>query len=77
MSKWVPSSVMEVKLLWLIDEGFLSPKNIVGWRAVAGEVFPDPWTGETVSSNDFHEHRFGIPVSNFLHGFLCEYGVEL
>ena len=30
-----------------------------------------------VSFTDFHEPRFGIPMSDFLRGFLLEHGVQM
>lgn len=42
MSEWVASMVMEVKLLRLVDEGFLPLKEVTEWRAVASEAFQDP-----------------------------------
>lgn len=74
---WVPSIVMEVKLLRLVDEGLLLPPEVTRWRAVASEAFLDPWPEETVSFTDFHEHGFRIPASDFLPRFLQEYGVQL
>jgi hypothetical protein len=65
--------VMEVKLLWLVDEGFHLSKEVARWRAAASEVFLDPWPRETVSFTDFHERGFEIPMLDFLH----EYSVQL
>jgi hypothetical protein len=69
MSEWVPLTVMEVRLLWLVDEGLLRSKEVAGWRAIAGEAILDPWPRETVSFTDFHGCRFGILASDFLLGF--------
>ena len=41
----------------------------------AGEAVPHPQPGEVVSFTDFHKCRFGIPVSDFLYGFLHEHRV--
>ena len=77
MIEWVPSTVMEVRLLWLIDNGLLSLKEVTGWRATAGEVLPNPQPWETVSFIDFHEREFRILTSDFLRGFLWEHGVQM
>ena len=42
MSEWVPSTVMEVKLLRLMEKGLLPPKEVAGWRATIGHVLPFP-----------------------------------
>ena len=69
MSEWVPSMVTEVRLLRLIDDGILPPKEVTGWWATTGDVLPSLWPGETVSFTDFHERGFGIPASDFCWGF--------
>jgi hypothetical protein len=61
---------MEVRLLWLVDEGLLPSKEVTGWRAIASEAILDPWPRETVSFTDFHRCGFGILVSDFILGFL-------
>lgn len=38
---------------------------------------PVPAASEVVSFTDFHECGFTIPTSDFFHGFLYEYGVQL
>jgi hypothetical protein len=67
MGEWVPSEVMEARLLRLVEKGLLPPKEVARWRAAAGDVFPF----------DFHERGFMIPASDFFRGFLHEYGVQL
>jgi hypothetical protein len=77
MSEWVPLTVTEVKLLRLMEEGFLLPKEVARWRAAADEAFSDSWPDGMVSFINFHERGFGISMLDFLHGFLHEYGVQL
>jgi len=77
MGEWVPSSVTKVKLQRLVAKGLLPPKEAARWRAPAGEVVPLPQHGEAVSFTDFHKHGFGVLASDFLRGFLWEYGVQL
>jgi hypothetical protein len=42
MSEWVPSTVTEVRLLRLVKDVLLPLKEVTGWRAATGEVFPNP-----------------------------------
>ena len=30
-----------------------------------------------MSFTNFHKYGFGVPVSDFLHGFICKHGVQL
>jgi hypothetical protein len=69
--------VTEVRLLRLVEDGLLPLKEVIGWRAAAGEVLSNPRPGEMVSFTDFHEHGFRIPASVFLWGFLREHGVQM
>jgi len=66
MSEWVPSTVMEVKLLRLMEKGLLPPKVVAGWRAAAGDAFLLPRLDEAVTFIDFHEQGFMILASDFL-----------
>jgi hypothetical protein len=34
--------VTEVRLLWLVKDGLLLLKEVTRWRAVIGEVVPNP-----------------------------------
>jgi hypothetical protein len=69
--------VTEVRLLLLVSEGLLLLKGVAKWRATTGEVLPNLRPGEIVSSTNFHEHGFGMPVSDFLWGFLQAHGIQL
>jgi hypothetical protein len=57
---------MEVRLLWLVEDGLLPPKGVTRWRAATSEVLPNLQFEEVVSFTNFHEHGFGIPASDFL-----------
>ena len=66
MSEWVPSTVMEVKLLRLMEKGRLPPKVVAGWRAATGDAFLLPRLDEAVTFIDFHEQGLMILASDFL-----------
>jgi hypothetical protein len=44
---------------------------------VAGEEFPTEGTGETIIFLSHIERGFGVPVGDFLRGFLHFYRIEL
>ena len=77
MSEWVPSMVMEVRLLWLVEDGLLPPKQVTRWRTATGEVLPNPRPREMVSFTDFHERGFRILALDFLRGILQEHGIQM
>ena len=77
MVEWVPSEVTEAKLQRLVEKGLLLPKKVTRWRPAAGDVLSFPEPREVVSFTDFHERGFTISASDFFHGFLREYGVQL
>ena len=58
-------------------KGFLSPKEVVHWRAPTREEFLQPRPDEVVSFLTFHERGSGYPAHWFLHGLLNEWGLEL
>ena len=66
MSELVPSTVTEVRLLWLVEDGLLPPKGVTGWRATVGEVLPNLRPREVVPFTDFLKCDFGILVLDFL-----------
>jgi hypothetical protein len=68
---------MEARLLRLVEKGLLPLMEVAEWWAATRDVFSFPQPGEVVSFTDFHEPGFAIPASNFFHGFLHEYGVQL
>jgi hypothetical protein len=59
-----------VRLLKLVDDGLLLPKEVAGWRVAGGKVLPNPRPREMVSFTDFLERGFRILASDFLWGFL-------
>ena len=58
-------------------EGSPSTKGGHQVRAPIGEVVPRPQPREAVSFTHFHKHRLMVLASDFLCGFLHEYGVQL
>lgn len=60
-----------------MEKGFLPPKEVAGWRVTASDVLLFPQPGEAVSFIDFHECGFVVLASDFFHGILREYGVQL
>ena len=60
-----------------MEKGVLPSKEVVGWRATVGDVFPLPGLDEAVSFIDFHECGVMILALGFHCGFLREYGVLL
>jgi hypothetical protein len=69
--------VTEEKIQSLADRGLLRPKLQVGWRSVAGEVFPTEGTGEAVVFLRHIERGFGVSGGDFLRGLLHFYRIEL
>jgi hypothetical protein len=56
-------------------KGLLPSKEVIRWRAPTDEVVPHPQPGEVVSFTDFHRLKFTVLASDFLRGFLHDYGV--
>ena len=74
---WTASTVPEGVLEQMVRDGVLPEKNIIGWRAAAGESFPTPDTEEIVVFESFFYSGFGLPTSEFFRGLLHYYGIEL
>jgi hypothetical protein len=77
LTVWEVSTVTEEQIQSLADRRLLRPKSQVSWRPVAGEEFPTEGTGETIIFLAHIEHGFGVPVGDFLRGFLHLYRIEL
>lgn len=69
--------VTEVKLQQLMENGIRPLKKVARWRAAIGDMLPFLGLDEMVSSTNFHERGFMIPMSDFFHSFFCEYGFQL
>ena len=67
----------EEALQAMVRDGVLPEKNVVGWRAAAGEAFPTPDTEEIVVFESFFYRGFGVPSSEFFRGLLRYYGIEI
>ena len=77
MLGWRSSIVRELVLEAFAEKGFLSPKEVVHWRAPRREDFSQPRPGEVISILAFHERGLGYPTHWFLRGLLNESGLEL
>src|SRR5438876_11757929 len=74
---WSASTVMEKDLEKMVDDLVLPQKNIIGWRAASGELFPTTDTNEIVVFEHFFYRGFALSTSAFFHGLLHWYGIEL
>ena len=61
----------------IVVKGFLPSKEVVHWRALGREEFPQPWPDKVVSFLTFHERGLGYPAHWFLCRLLNEWGLEL
>src|SRR6266540_1005877 len=74
---WQRSNVTEENLRWMIKDGVLPEKEIIGWRATDGEAFPTANTGEIVVFESFFYCGFSVPTNRFFRGLLHFYKIEL
>ena len=70
--EWWKSRSNEQTIEDLVTMGVLHNKELVGWRALEGERYPDPQPGEIVVFEDFFKRGIGVPTHPFLQG-LCLY----
>ena len=71
------STVMEEELEKMVEDQVLPVKDLVGWRATNGELFPTADTEEIVVFTSFFYRGFSLPTSSFFRGLLYFYGIEL
>lgn len=77
MEEWMESTATEEMLQGLVEEGLLTPKELIEWRATAGQPFPTPNMGEAVVHVPFFERGFSVLAHPFLRGLLYFCGLEL
>src|SRR6266508_261668 len=62
---WMNSSVTEEELEKMVEDQVLPAKDLVGWRATNGELFPTANTEEIVVFTSFFYQGFALPTSSF------------
>jgi hypothetical protein len=80
MDPWGRSSFSDKIASWLVKDGLLRPVMNVAqpeWIVPGNEDEPNPPTGYIVSFAHFHEQGFGTHMSDFFHGLLHHYGIEM
>ena len=75
-SEWLPSEIGDAALQRCVSVGTLSSKEMIGWRAAAGEVRPQPAEGEVVVFTDHLEQGFSPPGSKFFRDALNFYNLH-
>ena len=71
------STVTEGELEKMVEDQVLPAKELIGWRADNGELFPTADTEEIVVFTSFFYQGFSLPSSSFFRGLLRFYGIEL
>jgi hypothetical protein len=74
---WTPSNVMQGHLQTLVNQGFMMVMDLAACRVPEDHVFPVPVEGYVVTFTTFYEQGFGVPLHQFLHSLLRQYGLEL
>src|SRR6266540_5855149 len=74
---WQRSNVTEENLCWMVKDGVLPEKEIIGWHAANGEAFPTANTGEIVVFEPLFYCGFFVPTNRFFRGLLNFYKIEL
>jgi hypothetical protein len=75
--EWKKSKAKTEDLLALLNSGFLQEKEVVMWRAAAGDPYPmekNPY--EIPMFTRFAERGLSLPASDFVKGLLGYYGIE-
>lgn len=74
---WTPTSVEESDLHRLVEIGVLPVKDIVGWEAQEGRMYPkvEPHTMPVFTW--YFLRGLGLPICSFLKGLLHYYSLEL
>jgi hypothetical protein len=67
---WVASTVTEEILNEFVNEGVLSKKSVIHWRALRIETTPEPKEGEVVVFTDHMLRGFTPPGSKFFRDVL-------
>jgi hypothetical protein len=74
---WRPSKCSETDLQALVDEGLLQSKEVIKWRPATGDKRPYEEVDEVVLFQYFVERGLALPTSDFFHGLLYYYGIQL
>src|SRR5438132_12212963 len=74
---WMKSTVTEEELERMVEDQVLPAKDLVGWRAANGELFPTADTEEIVVFTSFFYREFSLLTSSFFRGLLYFYEIEL
>src|SRR5438105_12942122 len=74
---WMKSTVTKGELEKMVEDQVLPVKELIGWRAANGELFPTADTEEIVVFTSFFYQGFLLSSSFFFRGLLCFYGIEL
>src|SRR5438105_5060946 len=74
---WMKSTMMEGELEKMVEDQVLPVKELIGWCAANGELFPTADTEEIVVFTSFFYRGFSLPSSSFFRGLLRFYGIEL
>ena len=61
----------------LVQSCLLQPKNVIHWQSVIGEMFQSARDSKIVLFTSFVEHGLALPTSDFSHGLLYYYGIQI
>jgi hypothetical protein len=75
--RWRTSKLFEADPQTMVDECLVQPKEIIQWHSATGDKRPYEGAKEIVLFQYFVEHRLALPASNFFHGLLFYYGIQL
>jgi hypothetical protein len=76
-TEWKKSKAKTEDLLVLVNSGFLREKEMVMWRAAAGDPYPmEKNPDEIPMFAQFVERGLALPASDFFKGLLKYYGIE-
>jgi hypothetical protein len=75
--EWKKAMLKTEDLLALVNSGFLQEKEMVLWRATAGNPYPMEKNPDEISMfARFVEHGLALPPSDFFKGLLRYYDIE-
>ena len=74
---WKKCKMLEFGVTNLVDERLLQTRTVIQWRCAEGKDQPYEGTNEIVLFHDFVERGFAILTSDFFHGLLQHWGIQL
>ena len=74
---WRKSKMSEAAVQELETMGLLQSQAVIQWHAGEGENYPFEGTIETILFRDFMERGLAVPISEFFHGLLHFWGIQL